>query len=1663
MLGIAVCGAVATGGVLTPSWAGAEPAAAEPQVLGGFALGDGVEGMIDPRTGAFSFGLPAAGVAVAWDSRRAQVDSSGLGGGWAIAGLAWVEAEGGLRVSPSSGGVYEADASAPSGLAGYLLGDVVFTQGPVTVPARADGLRAELEAAYELAELGGVRTYFSAEGDPVVRLDADGNRSDWEWASGRRLTRTLDASGRETTLDWSDPGRVEVITAAGPARTVGVIELDGRRVSAVVDASGGRVQVGYSPADLVDRIAGVSGAATELTWQRLDDGQVAVDDVRVIEAADGVELSTRRWEARAGLASGWPAQGDPSRGAADHASRFATAISDGSSVVVSEFDGHQRMLERSIEVTTSSGALVVQRQAYAYPEGGEQYSGWLPPQFAQPIEVTATHLNAAGGARVTSESLEFDDLGRLTRQVAEDGTTTDTRYDDVVAEGGRLPVGLPLSRRVSAPDGLVSETRFELNPARTAQVVIETATGGVGGAELTSTGRQEFEVDPDGFVRAERVWPQHGDDEPVATLHMKETDLAGGTVTTTTTVAAGTPAAATITRVSDLLHGGILEETGPTGAIASAVYDPMGRPVEQIDAAGNVTRTEYRTLQQHGENVTVTTRPDEVVTTVLTDVLGRVVQTTDNILDGDATPGHERVVETRSYPGPGVVRVTDAWGATTTATEDVYGRVVRSVAANGTTELRLHDDVANTVTTALTPTGHLADAASTSTEHLDARGRATQVSGSRADGVPVPTRSTTLDGFGRSIATTDGLTTTSVEYDPFGNPSATSITPEPDEGRPGAAPMTAIREFDAFGASVAKTLTAGDEARRGAETTYDVLGRPSTWTDQDGGSRTHDYTPDGLVASTVTSYGQVTVNEYDPDTRVLTQTTTTSPIGEAVTTRFDIDPVTGTMIGVFDPEDRPGTELRYEYDAWGNPTRLTYPDGNTVEHEYDEHGRLEVTIDVAGNRTRYEFDAAGQLAAAAQTDRRGASLGRVEYRYDAYGRMTEQSRGNGVTTSYAYTSANQVARETATRPDGTTLTDRAYEYDAQGRLALRTDTRPAPDTGAPETTTTSYEYDAFDRLVGSSLHDDDTADRPAHEIASYELTVGGDIRTERITRHPGTAQEQTVTRAFEYGPTGTLTGVTTTDAAGERTTATQEYDEAGNLTRAVDGTAYAYNAHNQPVAETAPDGTVIRIGYWATGQRATRGPSDSAAGTVFHWDGATLVNDTHTGDGTTMAAGYLVGLGRHARTVVPALDPAGTEATTAYYEADFHGNVTELTDADAVLTTSYTYTDYGIATTRDHAGSDPRPGPPSAGEASRNPFQYAGEYADPSGTQHLQERTYDPRTMRLTSVDPEPQHNRYHYAALNPISLADPTGRLPDLPEWTGALLAGVGLIMAGVGALFAVQAFTTAVAVATTTIGTKAVLLGTAAASLFDLAVSGVNLGREFDDTFMDDDLAFRLDLLSAAAGGSALIAGIAASRAARVDINRLMTAGAEEGQAWGILAAEKRAAKRTAEAFQELGAGGDVDALMRKLHAKLAKKSRVDGNWSAGEHLRLALEFDDDLIRAAKTPRVEASSHHGTSKQIYVSGTHFAEVEKLFRADSYAESWKAYMAIDLVKSQGAARKNVTGKLARTYEVFRSPAVDWSTHSHIRFVHFTSRKSGALDLPVENLRPGGKWLHETN
>ncbi|MGW2207466.1 RHS repeat-associated core domain-containing protein [Streptomyces sp. NPDC001774] len=701
-------------------------------------------------------------------------------------------------------------------------------------------------------------------------------------------------------------------------------------------------------------------------------------------------------------------------------------------------------------------------------------------------------------------------------------------------------------------------------------------------------------------------------------------------------------------------------------------------------------------------------------------------------------------------------------------------------------------------------------------------------------------------------------------YDgPGGTATRTTLTPENPGVFPGDA-VTAATRNDLTGEPAVKTLTPGDgQGRAGSSRVRDDAGRVTSETDQNRGKTAFTYTPGGQVKESVSPAGVKTVFTYEEETGRVLEAAVTSADGKSTQrTAYTYDPETGRVTEVYHPDDRDNSLISYTHDADGNVLKVAYPDGKSIGQTFDDHGQLTSLTDAAGAKTVYTYSPDGTLKTAVQHDRDPAvdgearELARVSYEYDGLGRITEVVRGDRgskdhITTAYTYTGASQVRTEKTTGPGGTVITGAAYEYDAHGNLTRRTDTRPETTTGTPAdsqdtdskaagplvTTSTGYRYDAYNRLLGSEVKDEHGA---VLSSAAYTLNVSGDVTRTEVTDHTQ-GGKKTVT-GHETDPAGRLTAVTTD---GKKTE--QKWDGEGNLLTGHRGTAYTYDPLSRPVTVTTPDGTRTAYTYWADGTRATsttvNGKDDSGKTvSLFHYtaDG-TLINDAHTRGGETATASYLMAGTRQARAMTGKGADQAAAAGAGYLIHDRHGNITVLAGQSGSVKQAYSYTDYGQPAS--HTGQPlTSPAVQHAG-AARNPFTYAGEYTDPSGTQYLKARTYQPATGTFTTPDFAPRFNRYQAFGANPITSIDPQGTT-EMPDWASYLIYGITLAVGVITTAISLGSLAAPLAVGITLAG---LALDVASASL-DIAALATGA------TQLEDPL----NIASLALGGAGILLGI-------------------------------------------------------------------------------------------------------------------------------------------------------------------------------------------------------------
>lgn len=1517
-------------------------ARADQPVSGAFALGGGVGGGIDPRTGQFSVSVPLVTVAsrgdssvsltLGWDQARAGIglDRFGFGGGWGL-GATFIQATGKITVYPANGGAYTTDATFHSGLHDYPLQDLVFAFATGTLPARA-GVTSPVAYRYTITYDDGRVDYFDPNGNLVARVDRFGNRTDLQYQAfgpGQwRPTAIIDAYGLTTTFSYG----ANKVTVSAPARSDGVVAQthimfdNQHRVTSVTDPAGSVATFLYtpvtgSPFQYLNTVHGPAGAQTIVTYTEVAYPQAqplfVAKTLQVTDVNRNPLMPTRTFSMNLSTANNFhnyagnpnhlSTTGDALYDSADPGYRYSTEISNGQSATVSTYDSAHRLVARDVLAAPNTlTPIVVQHQALTYPDF--KVPQFQPANYARPLTTAVSYEGSSGpggvtaisGApRVVKTSTTYDNHGRVLTSVDETGTTTTNTYDP--------NYGLVTSTMASGADGTTRSATNTLS-ADNKTIASTTQAEASAGGKLSARNVVSYLYDSFGQPSQRTIaWapgaapPDNGGGPDSSTTKMVSTvDATAVTRTIAVTTAAGTPAAATTTTVFDLVSGQPVKVTDALGRVTTRGYDAAARLVKVTPPTGMTTATTYQSATRTAPATQLVTGPDGHQTQTTYDPLGRVVTVTDNVSKGvfvaDPTT---RIVSSETYnPNGTTSTATDLAGRATTTTVDPLGRPVSEVSAIGVTHSTTYNDVSNTITRQTIPDGTTMPAQIVGTSY-DAKNRELAsrttypVPGS---GRPLfltdPADQRSYDGIGRTTSVTSADLTAKPDFaGAGGTPVTTTVAPAATAPNPGQ-PTTATDTTMINARPTLRTLQQpGQPASAGTKVVYDAAGRITSTTDPLGRTTSYTYTLDGQPATSTDPTGTLTTDTYDPSTGQLTTVTAKAAGGATTTTSYTYVPAGSPGAGLVKTLTNESGTVTYGYDADGNRTSIRYPDGSSVTNDYTDTGLLNTSTDVTGAVTTYLYNTDTTLHSASQV-RAGVTLASVTYTYDGLGRIATTTRGNGLTTTNTYTPNNLLGTEVTTDAAGHQVETHTYRYDTHHNLTSKTDNTAKPSACAKAcppgpstfgTWTTSYSYDAYDRLIGSATYSgSNTAGKPITAI-SYTLDTAGNVSTTTRT-----------TRTTGFHPTTTTTLTTDTiDAAGQltkratgMTTTAQTFDANGRVTGSLDGASTSYRPDGLPASVSTSAGATTTFAYWPDGTRRRATTVDPTTGTTsveFHYaPNGTLANDTTTQASGSATASYLLTTGREARTLdTGTAAPVTTGTGVGYYLRDRHSSVTALVDATGAVTNTYAYGDYGTP-----ALLDGRPGTllgaaAGTGAGQANPQRYDGAslkalYTDAQlGTMMTPARFYDPSQGRFTARDTANVHNGYVGFATNPIMKVDPTGQNPitDIvidalyvvaffaaAIFTGGAAAAAGVAIAGATAATEVTAVTVATLVGDT-IATAAngVGLVSNALQLADNVKNATGHGH-----FLSEDQRNDLNNIATVAGTVAGVAGMLPAAAA-------------------------------------------------------------------------------------------------------------------------------------------------------------------------------------------------------
>jgi RHS repeat-associated protein len=442
--------------------------------------------------------------------------------------------------------------------------------------------------------------------------------------------------------------------------------------------------------------------------------------------------------------------------------------------------------------------------------------------------------------------------------------------------------------------------------------------------------------------------------------------------------------------------------------------------------------------------------------------------------------------------------------------------------------------------------------------------------------------------------------TTTFAYDASGNPltitetdTSTGTVPYSTTGQT----RTWTNTFDSFGHVLTATGPRTDVTAT-ATYTYDASNNLSTVTDPLGHlTRITSYNGSGLPLTASDPNGVVTTFTYDARDRLLSRT---------------VQATSGNAVSMFG------------YDAAGELTSITFPDGEFLYYQYDAAHRLQSVSNLLGETITYALDAAGDITN--QTIRNG-SVALVKTQgavFDQLSRMLQQIGASSQTTTYGYDSdGNRVSIQDGLTNSTTQAfdalnrlvsaidplnNDTAYNYDAQDNLISVTD---------PRSLVTGYVYDGFGKVIQETSPDkgttvyllDNAGNRTNETDARGIVTVRTFDKLNRVTAEtfPASPGENI---SYSYDATsggnlgiGHLTGYS--DETGSTTLTYNERDDVISTTRTIGGTAYVtgygYDLADHVTTVTYPSGHVITYGRDSQGRvsSVTYRPSISGTPTVL--------------------------------------------------------------------------------------------------------------------------------------------------------------------------------------------------------------------------------------------------------------------------------------------------------------------------------------------------------------------------------------------------------------------------------------------------------------------------------
>ncbi len=414
---------------------------------------------------------------------------------------------------------------------------------------------------------------------------------------------------------------------------------------------------------------------------------------------------------------------------------------------------------------------------------------------------------------------------------------------------------------------------------------------------------------------------------------------------------------------------------------------------------------------------------------------------------------------------------------------------------------------------------------------------------------------------------------------------------------------------------------------------YDVAGRLAMTTDNGGQVTVNQYRADGRVVRTIENYvdGVATENETDTDRTTEYQ----YDAAGRLTARIAYDPK-GVGQGI------QSQSTRYLYGDKYNPFQATstiYPDSadataagkDQVKVSYDRLGRLTSKTDQRGVVHSYGYDSAGRLASDAVTVLPAGVDGavrRLAYGYDDLGRLLSVGSYNAAS-------------------GGTLLNQTLYSYDGWGNVIQSRQSHSGAATSA--TPAVQYTYDDGADAQGNARYVRlASVSYPDGRTLAYDYS--GDING-KLNRLAGVADSSATLATYTYQGTSTLvseshpqvSGGLTLNVAQDRFGRTANQTWTQNSGAVLDGYGYTYDRDSNRTSKSNALNSVFSESYLYDGlDRLTGTQRNNAAYQSWALDAqgnwSQFTNQGNTQTRTADAANEITGLSTG---IAPTYDAAG--------------------------------------------------------------------------------------------------------------------------------------------------------------------------------------------------------------------------------------------------------------------------------------------------------------------------------------------------------------------------------------------------------------------------------------